>query len=112
MKQLLLACALALCILSPAVGENAQSENATSGQDGAHRLVDQRSQNAAARNREWEELTAQIGKGVTGGRFKAEALDTQALILTGDKDPLDIVLRRTHAADSSIYGASPAEGGT
>ncbi len=97
MKQLLLGCALALCILSPAVGQNTQSENATSGEDSARRLVDQRTQNAAARNREWEELTAQIRKGVTGGRFKAEALDTQALILTGDKDPLDVVLRRTNA---------------
>jgi len=49
------------------------------------------------RNHEWQELTGQIGKGVTGGRFKAEALDPEALILTGDRDPLDIVLRRTHA---------------
>ncbi|MDP6544344.1 MAG: hypothetical protein QGH60_10155 [Phycisphaerae bacterium] len=79
MKQLLLVCALALCIGSPAAGENAKSEN------------------AAVRDSEWKELTGQIGKGPTGGRFKAEALDAQALILTGDKDPLDVVLRRTNA---------------
>jgi len=30
-------------------------------------------------------------------RLKAEALDTQALVLPGDKDPLDVVLRRTGA---------------
>ncbi|MBL7220952.1 MAG: hypothetical protein ISS69_12610 [Phycisphaerae bacterium] len=97
MKHLLLVCALALCVGSPAVGENTQSKNAVSGADSAHRLVDQHAQNTAARDREWEELTAQIGKGVTGGRLKAEAFDTQALILTGDKDPLGIVLRRTNA---------------
>ena len=79
MKQILLGCALAVCILSSAVGEDTQSECMKSW------------------NQEWEELTGQISKGVTGGRFKAEALDSQALILEGDRDPLDIVLRRTNA---------------
>ncbi|MDP7287785.1 MAG: hypothetical protein QGH94_07310, partial [Phycisphaerae bacterium] len=79
MKQLTLACALALCVLSPAAGQDAKP------------------QDAAARDSEWTELTAQISKGVTAGRFKAEALDPQALILPGDTDPLDIVLRRTGA---------------
>lgn len=79
MKQLMLACALALCVLSPAAGQDAKP------------------QDAAARDSEWTELTAQISKGVTAGRFKAEALDPQALILPGDTDPLDIVLRRTGA---------------
>jgi hypothetical protein len=77
MKRILLVCALSLCILSSAVGEDTQSE-----------IV-------RARNQQWEELTGQMSKGVTGGRFKAEALDSQALILEGDRDPLDIVLRRT-----------------
>jgi hypothetical protein len=79
MKQILLGCALAVCILSSAVGEDTQSECMKSW------------------NQQWEELTGQISKGVTGGRFKAEALDSQALILEGDRDPLDIVLRRTNA---------------
>jgi len=52
---------------------------------------------AEVRQREWKELTAQIAQGPTAGRFKAEALDPQATILTGDKDPLDVVLRRTDA---------------
>ena len=79
MKQILLLCALVPCLLTTAPGGNALSESITS------------------LNQEWQELTGQIGKGVTGGRFKNEALDQQALILAGDRDPLDIVLRRTHA---------------
>jgi len=79
MKPILLVCALALCTLSTAVGENTPSDNMISW------------------CQEWQELTGQIGKGVTGGRFEAEALDPQALILPGDRDPLDIVLRRTSA---------------
>ncbi|MDP6636856.1 MAG: hypothetical protein QGG42_18305 [Phycisphaerae bacterium] len=79
MKQLTLVCALVLCIGAPAIGENTQSAS------------------EAAWDYEWKELTAQISKGATSGRFKAEALDAQALILSGDKDPLDIVLRRTKA---------------
>jgi hypothetical protein len=79
MKHLLLTCALVLCVGYPAVGANAQSGS------------------AAAWDQEWTELAGQIRKGATSGRFKAEALDNQALILTGDKDPLDIVLRRTDA---------------
>ena len=79
MKQVLLVYALALCMPSTVVGENRRSEGTTS------------------RNQEWQELTGQIGKGVTGGRFKTEALDPQALILAGDRDPLDVVLRRTNS---------------
>ena len=47
MKQILLGCALALCILSTAVGENTQSEGMKSW------------------SQEWQELAGQIGKGVT-----------------------------------------------
>ena len=97
MKYFLLIYALVLWVLSPAVAEKSRPENATSGGDGTPKLIDQNIQNEAARVQEWKELTAQIRKGVTGGRFKAEALDPQALILAGDKDPLDIVLRRTNA---------------
>ena len=52
--------------------------------------------------REYELLTKQIAKlkawrGVSRKRLRAEALDTQALVLPADKDPLDIILRRTDA---------------
>jgi len=90
MKHLSLVCALALCIVSPAV-----AENAASGSDGGRTLVDLDTQNEAARIQEWKELTAQIKEGATGGRLKTEALDPQSLILPGDKGPLDVVLRRT-----------------
>jgi len=79
MKHLLLVCVLALCTLAPAIGADPQSMP------------------KAAWEAEWAELAGQIAKGPTGGRFKDEALEPQALILPGDKDPLDIVLRRTDA---------------
>ena len=50
MKQIVLVCAIALCLLSTAFGEDTQLECVKSW------------------NQEWEELTGQIGKGVTGGR--------------------------------------------
>ena len=77
MRPILLGCALALCLPFSAVGEDAPPEGMESW------------------NEQWQELAGQIGKGATGGRFKAEALDPQALILAGDRDPLDVVLRRT-----------------
>lgn len=51
-------------------------------------------------DREWDELIAQITKvnnwtGPDYNRIKAEALDTQALVMKTDKDPLVIVHRRT-----------------
>ena len=51
-------------------------------------------------NDEYQELASQIGRlknwgGIPRDRVRAEALDPQALTLSDDKDPLDIVLRRT-----------------
>ena len=51
---------------------------------------------------EYQELTGQINRlknwrGVPRERLQAETLDQQALTLPEDKDPLDIVLRRTAA---------------
>jgi len=97
MKRLFPVCALMLCILSPAGAEKKQPKESASIEDCSPRTVDQSVQNEADRNQEWKELTAQISNGPTSGRFMAEALDAQALILPGDKDPLDIVLRRTSA---------------
>ena len=53
-------------------------------------------------NEEYQELAGQIGRlknwnGVPRERLRAEALDPQALTLPDDKDPLDIVVRRTGA---------------
>ena len=53
-------------------------------------------------NDEFQELTDQIArlkdwKGVSRERLAAEAFDSQALTHSDDKDPLDIVLRRTAA---------------
>ena len=51
---------------------------------------------------EYQELAGQIGRlknwnGIPRKRLRAEALDRQALIWPEDKDPLDIVIRRTDA---------------
>ena len=51
---------------------------------------------------EYQELAGQIQRlgnwdGVPRDRLRAEALDVRALTLPDDKDPLDIVLRRTNA---------------
>jgi hypothetical protein len=53
-------------------------------------------------NEEYSELAGQIARlknwnGVPRDRLREEALDEQALTLSEDKDPLDIVLRRTTA---------------
>ena len=53
-------------------------------------------------NGEYDEIAGQIGRLRTmdrafRARLEAEALDRQALIMPGDKDPLDVVLRRTGA---------------
>ena len=53
-------------------------------------------------NEEYQELADRIGqlndwKGVSRERLQAEALDPQALVRPDDKDPLDIVVRRTEA---------------
>ena len=53
-------------------------------------------------NEEYQELVGQIGRlqnwsGVPRERLRAEALDPQALTLPDDKDPLDVVVRRTGA---------------
>ena len=55
-----------------------------------------------ARDSEHEELASQISKFQRASperraRLRAEALDPAALIQPSDKDPLDIVLRRTHS---------------
>ncbi len=53
-------------------------------------------------NAEYGELLGQINRRKESkkewrDRLSSEALDQQALILTGDTDPLDVVLRRTAA---------------
>jgi len=53
-------------------------------------------------DQEYQELTGQIDRRKKSepawrDRLKAEALDPQALILRSDRDPLDVVLRRTAA---------------
>ena len=53
-------------------------------------------------DQEYQELTGQIDRRTKSepawrDRLKAEALDPQALSLRSDRDPLDVVLRRTAA---------------